>query len=263
MFIFTVLFLVGLCLATWFFLRYFIKNDRGAKEPTGALWGAAGFGLLAAILASILNGFIPISLTGDIYSDTAPSPGFPNIVYGMLLVGIIEETLKFLPLALFIRKKYYFNEVTDGIIYFGIAGLTFGILEDLSYASIFGGGVGLFRIVWGPFLHAGFSAIIGLAFARYVIRRKSIWTVIAAWALAVGVHAMHNVGLSSGIPILILMSFAISLAMNIGVFRRFRSAQKDDEQAGISSVGANKFCRNCGQPNPKQMLYCENCGQVA
>src|SRR5437764_769397 len=97
----------------WFLLA----NDRGQREPVVALWLAAGFGVMGAAMAGILEGrLIP---AGNL-SATA-SQGV--LLTTAMLVGIIEEGCKFGPLALLLWRKPYFNEHTDGVIYFALAGL--------------------------------------------------------------------------------------------------------------------------------------------
>lgn len=260
-----IIFLALIALVAWFLVHYFVTNDRGTKEPATALWVAAGFGVLAIILASTFNSFIPESLIPvmSVEPDEQVPPEYPQIIYGMLLVGLIEETVKFLPLALFLRKKPYFNEMTDGVIYFGIVGLVFSVLEDIAYAGSYGGATGIFRIFFGLFLHTGFTIIVGLAFARYILKKKSIWTVLVALLTAIMVHALYNIGVSSQVWILVLVSVTISIFLNVSIFRWYRSAQKLDEAAGLSAIGTNKFCRQCGAQNPRRMLYCERCGKLA
>src|SRR5476651_355645 len=94
---------VGLaCLLVWFL----VSHDHGEKEPVAALWLAAGFGLFGALAASYAEGLF--------ISKSATTTGAPygTMLVATLAIGLIEETCKFVPLALFIYKKRYFNENT-------------------------------------------------------------------------------------------------------------------------------------------------------
>src|SRR3954452_12470435 len=111
---------------------YLIANDRGEREPIYALWVAAGFGVAGAFAAGLLEGW----LVKDA-SYLAGESGL-KLLGAALTVGVIEEICKFLPLAVWIYKKRYFNEHTDGVIYFALAGLGFGLPENILYTLQFG-----------------------------------------------------------------------------------------------------------------------------
>src|SRR5438445_70254 len=88
-----VAFAVGLA---WFLL----VHDHGEKEPISTLWLAAGFGLAGGLAAAFLEGVLiaPRSLMVGAPHGT--------MLVAALVVGVIEETCKFLPLAAFIYKKH-------------------------------------------------------------------------------------------------------------------------------------------------------------
>ena len=117
-------FVAIIVMLTWFFL----KNDHGDKEPVSALWIAGLLGVLGFVAAGFLEyWFIPLK------SLTPGTSSYKSAFLAFLLVGLIEESCKFIPLAIFIFKRSYFNEHTDGIIYFALAGLGFGIPENIFY----------------------------------------------------------------------------------------------------------------------------------
>ena len=91
---------------------YLIAHDRGEKEPIYALWIAAGLGVAGAFAAGFLEGW----LVGDATFLSGETGS--KLLASALAIGIIEELCKFLPLAIWIYKKRYFNEHTDGVIYF-------------------------------------------------------------------------------------------------------------------------------------------------
>jgi RsiW-degrading membrane proteinase PrsW (M82 family) len=238
---------------TWFLL----SRDRGSREPVGALWGAGGFGILGFILALILeNRFLTVD-------DTSLSHHLGTALITFLAVGIIEEAVKFAPLALFIFKKPHFNEHTDGIIYFALCGLSFGLFENIGYTLGYGSGVGLSRILLVPFFHAATTGIAGYYLARAKVEHKP-WTtcLLPLSALAV-LHGLYDFGLSSGVPVLLVLSLMTTLLFTIGLFLYYMRAGELDKAMGLSAVGNNKFCRACGKPNPNQTLYCEYCGKPA
>src|SRR5476651_2621069 len=135
--------------------RYFIKGDHGEKEPIGALWLALGFGFAGGILAAILESVL---IPPKDLSATSP---LLVILGAALTVGVIEEAAKYIPLSLFLYPKRYFNEHTDGVIYFALAGLGFGLPENILYTLQFGASAGFGRILLTPFFHAATTGMIG------------------------------------------------------------------------------------------------------
>ena len=120
---------------------FLLKSDKGEREPVNALWIAAGMGILAAILAAVIEKWlIP---TSNLEAGASIGVMLPSFIG----VGVIEESLKFLPLAIYIYHKKYFNEHTDGIIYFAIAGLGFGLPENILYTIQYGAKPGIGRLV--------------------------------------------------------------------------------------------------------------------
>ena len=237
---------------------YFIKNDHGEKEPVGALWAAAGLGLLGGVGAAILeNTVIPI---GNL------QPGSPLVVLfiASMGVGVIEEASKFIPLAALLYRKRYFNEHTDGVIYFAIAGLGFGLPENILYSLQFGSGVGLSRVILTPFFHAATTGMVGYFLAKGKLAGYRWYkTAPLALAAAMVLHGMYDFGLASGVPLLIGLSILITLSVSVSLFIFFSKAIGLDQAHGLSVVGTNNFCRTCGQPNPTRGLYCVHCGNHA
>ena len=244
------------------FIHFIIKRDRGHKEPRSALFAAMGFGVLAVLLAGELNSiFIPREIFEAIQSKTSGTLPGSTLFISAMKVGVIEETLKILPLTLFIYRKSYFDELTDGIIYFGITALTFGILEDISYTIQFGAGVGIFRIIISPYLHAGFTILFGMYLVQHKVLKRPWLVVLAGYLAAVFSHGIYDYFAFSGGVLGIISVLVITVSLNVGLFVFYRRAQKIDESRGQSAIGINKFCRNCGKPNPKRLLYCSSCGK--
>lgn len=241
------LFLVSSAFLVWFFL----KNDRGQKEPRGPLMAAAGFGVLAvlaAIWAEML--FVP--------SPKAASISVGAILISSLLIGIVEEVSKFLPLALFIRNKSYFNEHTDGIIYFGIAGLTFGFIENIGYLLFNNelvGGAGttsIVRLIILFFFHAASTGIIGYYLAKAKLRHQSMLKPLVALAILALVHGLYDFLLffaaysarnsflnldenAAALAIIAMVSaLMISALLNIFLFLYYRRAQQWDASVGLA-----------------------------
>jgi RsiW-degrading membrane proteinase PrsW (M82 family) len=227
---------------------YFLSHDRGEKEPIGALWIAAGFGLIAVVIAGLLENFLlPSDLVTSQHAASA-------VLVPALGVGVIEEAAKFLPLALFIYPRRYFNEHTDGIIYFAIVGLGFGLPENILYTTQYGSKVGLSRILLTPFFHAATTSMVGYF---------SLWLVAVMLGVAMLLHGLYDFGLMSGILIFVIMSLMITVVVAVGMFLFYMRATELDQDIGLSVVGNNSFCRTCGTANPKHRLFCSHCGNHA
>lgn len=257
MFLFAVI-LTFLAMAAGFAL-YLVNRDRGEREPIGALWIAFGFGTLGVLVA----GFLEFYLLPD---PTKPYQALAILAWTSLGIGIIEEVCKCLPLILFIYHKRYFNEHTDGVIYFALAGLGFGLPENILYTLQYGPQTGLARIVLTPLFHAATTGIIG-----YVLCRSKLGVNTIPVVLKVGltilfvaiVHGLYDFGLFSKLPLLSLFSVLVTVVLSINLFILFLRARHLDETHGLSAVGHNAYCRTCGHPNPKHNLYCSACGNRA
>lgn len=235
---------------------YLLANDRGAKEPVAALWLAVGFGFAGALAAIFLNSFLP---SFDLLAAGPRS----DILLAALGVGLIEEICKFVPLAIWIYRKPYFNEHTDGVIYFALAGLGFGLPENIIYTIQFGDEAGFGRLFLTPFFHAAITGLIGYWLIRLKLARKpAAWAVLPLLA-AILLHALYDFGLVDGSPAFVGASVLITLLLTAGLFATYLRATHRDQNMGLSASGHNSFCRACGRPNPKHHLYCVYCGRNA
>lgn len=253
--------LLHLGIAYWLY-RFFVSRDRGAKEPISALRIACIFGVAAGFMAGELNNaLLPDALLT--YLEGGPDPGHATVLFGALMVGVIEESVKFIPLALFIYKKRYFNEVTDGIVYFGLCGMWFGALESISYALIYDQSVGLMRLIVVPFLHAAFAALVGWGLAQYKVRKASIVVPIGLFLGAIVAHGLYDYLLFASVAVFAFIALIFAVLINLSIFAIYRKAQEADEALGLSAVGKNDFCRHCGAQNRGNNLFCVACGQKA
>lgn len=253
--IYTILltFIVISAALAWYFLRY----DRGEREPIGALWLALGFGFVGGIVAAIVeHKFISPK-------DISSSATLTTIFTASMLIGIIEEACKFIPLSIFLYPKRYFNEHSDGIIYFAIAGLGFGLPENILYTVQFGSSAGFKRVLLTPFFHAAITGMVGFFLIKAKLAKRSLLPVWLVMLLAMLVHGLYDFGLATGLVTYTIMSITITLVMTLVLFLLYTRATDLDQRLGTSAVGNNKYCRSCGQPNPEHHLYCTHCGKRA
>jgi protease PrsW len=235
---------------------YLIVHDRGEREPIGSLWIALGLGLFAAIPAMLLERHFLDVRIGDGGLTTA-------MLVTMLSVGVIEEACKFVPLAIFIYKKRYFNEHTDGVIYFALAGLGFGVPENILYTAQFGAKVGMMRVFLTPIFHAATTAFVGYFFIKYKLEGKSPFMVLLPLTGAMVLHGIYNFGLGSQSALFTMSSLVIAFGLSAMFFILFLKANERDQALGLSVNGNNSFCRSCGQANPSHHMYCTRCGKIA
>jgi RsiW-degrading membrane proteinase PrsW (M82 family) len=218
---------------------------------------AAGLGVAGALVAGFLEGWLVKD--ANFVSGEA---GY-GLFTAAMAVGAIEELCKFLPLAAWIYKKRYFNEHTDGVIYFAIAGLGFGLPENILYTLQFGTEAGTVRLILTPIFHAATTGLVGYYLINRKLSSKPVATVIPGLAAAIVLHGLYDFGLLSGRPIYQLGALLITLSLSAGLFMLFLKATQQDQDSGLSVAGHNSFCRSCGWANPQHHLYCAHCGKNA
>lgn len=235
---------------------YLLHHDHGRQLPIGSLWTAFGFGLLAVLIAYLLELPFPKNLF-----NASQVINLPLKLVLFLAIGLIEEAAKFLPLALFIYKKPYFKEHTDGVIYFAICGLTFGLTENILYTIGYGSKVGLARLVLTPFLHAATASILGYYLVSYKIKHSSKNKLILACLAIPFLHGFYDFGLSSNSNFFIVVSLMITILLTLGLFLYFMEANELDRAVlAAVPIDPTNFCTSCGSKNSNQTAYCEHCG---
>jgi protease PrsW len=166
--------------------------DRLEPEPRASLVFAFGWGAgVAALAALIIN-------TADLEYVTMPALGASTGEYVAATFGapVVEETLKGLVLiGLLWRRRAEFDGPTDGVIYAGMVGLGFAMVENVGYyinalVSPDRGGIALLgytfvlRGLLSPLLHPIFTSMTGLGVAYAASRRRG-----GKWAVALGLLA--------------------------------------------------------------------------
>lgn len=220
---------------------FFVKNDPGPEEPRSGLNAAIGFGVISVVLALLFSLLMNLLVSGDILariSSTESDTQLPLIV-DVLIFASIEEFVKFIPLAVFIMRKNFFNEVTDGIIYFTIVGLTFGAIESLLYG--FGAGdagviVATVRLGLGLFFHGALTGLVGYTLAKSKVTNSGVPMVFLTLIGACLVHTAYNyfVYTAQNDPVFIFGAAAVALATNAAMFWMYYVATKRDIQLGLA-----------------------------
>ena len=104
---------------------YVWRTDVTMREPLGLLVGTFLLGVLFAGFAAILN------TLAQPYFTALPIVGMA--LFFFLIVGPIEETVKWLAIRLYAYRDDRFDAVIDGAVYGAMAGLGFATIENTIY----------------------------------------------------------------------------------------------------------------------------------
>jgi len=106
---------------------YVWVTDVTMREPLGLLVGTYLLGILLAGFAAVLN------TIAQGYFRVLPVVGTALFFY--LIVGPVEETVKWLAVRLYAYRDDRFGAVVDGAVYGAIAGLGFATIENTIYIA--------------------------------------------------------------------------------------------------------------------------------
>lgn len=220
---------------------FFLKHDPGPEEPKSAVTSAVWFGVIAIVLALIISFIFELVLAGDFLVRVSGGESETSLplFLDVLIFATIEEFVKFIPIALYLLKKDFFNEITDGIIYFSIVGLTFGAIESFLYgvtAGGFGFAVALMRLALGLFFHGALTAVVGYHFAKAKVTNQGMSMALIALAAVSVTHAAYNFFVFSiqVEPLYIFGAAAMALSANAAMFWLYFVAMKRDIELGIA-----------------------------
>jgi protease PrsW len=166
--------------AVW--LAFFYRQDRLEPEPRTMVVGEFLLGVLVAIAVAIPL----LERLFDVGSWLSSSP-LVHLAGGILVVGFVQEGLKYLTLRLSVYDSREFDERTDGIIYGTAVGLGFATALNIAFVVGSGGvdlGTGAIRIVLTSLAHASFGGVIGYFLGRQKFEARPIWWMPVGVALA-------------------------------------------------------------------------------
>lgn len=145
---------------------FFYRKDKYDPEPISLVLKSFLYGILAVFPAVLFE--YPFSQL-----IARPPNLFVLLILTILVIGLVEEVMKYIVIRYTVYKSDEFNEVVDGIIYLVSAGLGFAAFENLLYSSVLGFKVGLIRAFVTSLVHASFSGILGYYLGRTKLEGKT------------------------------------------------------------------------------------------
>lgn len=155
-------------LPAFLWLGYFHSQDRHEPEPKHYVFAAF---MLGAFVAGPVSGFLV---------DLATGPSSPGLrlhtltldrwIYALAIVGIAQESSKYVAIRYTLYLSDEFDEPLDGIIYMSATGI--GFASYLTYSSLVADGgaiylsAGAAQAVVTTLAHASFAGILGYALGR-------------------------------------------------------------------------------------------------
>jgi RsiW-degrading membrane proteinase PrsW (M82 family) len=176
-------------------VAYVWWTDVTTTEPISLLAATFALGVLFAGFAAIING------VGS-FLQVVPVVG--SVWFFYLVVGPVEETVKWLAVRIYAYRSPRFDAVIDGAVYGAVAGLGFATIENALYITDAvnnplvgnvlgaGGGITPARALAGPG-HVIYSAFAGyyLGLAKFN-RDRAGPIVVKGLLIAVLIHATYN-----------------------------------------------------------------------
>ncbi|SEW34680.1 PrsW family intramembrane metalloprotease [Chitinophaga arvensicola] len=214
--------LLALAVAPGFAICLFIYLiDKYDREPTSLLIKSFLLGMVCVALPLVVQG---LAVTLGLRENNGTLLGTAAFAYGV--VGISEETAKFLVLLLFAYPKKAFNEPLDGIVYAVMIGMGFATLENIAYVAKYGVGTGIARMFLSVPAHGAFAVLMGYyaGLAKFV-PHKSNNLLFRGLLIAVFFHGTFDFFLFLGNNIFLMGASVITLFFAVRL--SIRAIRKD------------------------------------
>jgi RsiW-degrading membrane proteinase PrsW (M82 family) len=248
----------GLLISTGIWVWILRRYDRLEPEPLKLLLGVMLWGGLMSVIPAIIFNSLADHLLGltSFVSDPSRKISIPLALTTAVLIGINEETWKFLATLRLVRKLPEVDEPLDGMIYAMTVALGFAAIENLEYMARFGPGVIVTRSLLSIPIHLACGAIwgYGLARARFISKHKRYFTTVLPYLLAAaGVHAAFDF-------FVFLRTWTVFLVFPLLLFIIWYANNKllylSDQSLGVT----RNICQHCQKVNAAQANFCINCG---
>jgi RsiW-degrading membrane proteinase PrsW (M82 family) len=123
-----------------------------------------------------------------------------DLLYYVLAVGLIEETLKVLPVLLVVGLIRAIDQPVDYIIYGSISALGFAFMENLLPGAEWRPGIISTRVLGAVILHMTETSLImyGLFYSRYRAKKKPLRYFLLAFGAACVLHGFFDFSAARG-----------------------------------------------------------------
>jgi RsiW-degrading membrane proteinase PrsW (M82 family) len=200
----------GLILVIWFV--YFIRMDVFEPERIGFLFLALGLGMVFCLFCTALYDIAEYSmgfrLTGRPLND---------LLFCVVGIGLIEESVKIIPVLIMLRFTRQVNESFDYILYAAVSALGFAFIENLGYFQLSGLQNISGRALSSVMVHMGLTSMVmyGVLMARYRRGGSGAAAFLLSLAAACAIHGMYDFCLIEGARVygLFLLSLLILILL--------------------------------------------------
>jgi len=257
-------------------LWYIRHLDKYEPEPWTVMGGAFFLGALSAV---------PIYFGEVFLAQFGPATGFLSTLYTAFVVAALcEETGKGLFATLAVWRRREFNEVLDGIVYYGVAHMGFAVAENLLYVFVQGNIydsllTAMVRTTTAVPMHVVVGMIMGYHMGVVRLSRRpseKLMHLAEGWLLPILLHGAYDVGSlnqETAVNALIdllrygfgsALLYAAVVALWLFLLPRVRRAQQASPFRPIAHrplAAAESPCPHCGAVYPAGANYCPQCGE--
>lgn len=171
---------------------YFRWKDKQRPEPWWMLVAAIAGGLVSVPAGWGAYGVLE-HLGYRAEWEVLQSPSLATSLWGALVIGGLEESLKLLPVVLIAVASKHFDELLDGLVYAPVVAIGFATAE--SWALFSAGGSSwpelVARTAAAPLSHAILAAPAGYG-AAVAVLQKRWWALPAGLGVTVAAHAGYD-----------------------------------------------------------------------
>ncbi|MGV6844500.1 MAG: PrsW family intramembrane metalloprotease [Lutibacter sp.] len=204
---------------------YIYLKDKYEKEPKkllffSFLWGAIGSIILSTIL---------YQLYAVVFPPFNPKNIFEQFIKALLMVGLVEETSKYVIIRYYAQPKKAFNEPFDGIVYAVMVSMGFAFVENLFYVFEGGFNTGILRAFTAIPAHATFAIIMGYFMGKAKFSNNKIILNLTGLALAILFHGLYDFFLF--INFIPGVSIGAFLSLFVGIILARKAIKRHQDQS--------------------------------